>query len=189
LTTDHNFMESGRLIVRFALATAATEGGSPHVIAIDQIHLLSMEAAAKTVATGAVVECDRSVVASWIKGEMFKATFIAFDEIFEGDGWKEIILPWAMWTAEIEELVKTATDRVVLDIAGRANDRIANRAGKHLSLLVQRRAADLLRGYPIPRIGRVAIVNGLFDVAAEEFDQRLVELGASFTLEVGGRAQ
>lgn len=185
--TDHDFMEIGRVIVRFALAAATITGDNPAVIARDETKRHSTQIADKVIARAAVVEHDRSAVAAWIKGEMFTAILIAFDEIANGDGWKEIKLPYVRWAAEIEELTRATTDRVSLYIVGCANRRIANRAGKHLSLIVQRRAAELLHGYPIPRAGRAAVVNWLCDVAGKALDRRVNELRAR-AVAMGGRA-
>lgn len=182
-----NITESARLIVRLALGTAAISGGDPSIIAIDEIKKYSREAASEAVELGLISEMQRASFISAAKGELYKETFIAWDEIVTGDGWKSIKLPWARWVAEIDKTTKAATERIALDLAGDPSRRRAMRAGKYLASAVQRRASELIAGYPLPRTGRTAIVDALCDIAKKTFDRRIAELSLSSN-QAGGSA-
>jgi hypothetical protein len=182
-----NIEESARMIVRLALGTAAIDGGSPSVILIDEIKKYSHEAANEAVELGLISELQRASFISAAKGEIYKEAFVAWDEIVTGDGWKRVTLPWSRWGDEIETTTKAVTERVALDLAGDLSRRRAMRAGRHLTLAVQRRASELIDGWPIPRAGRTAIIDALCDIAVATFDRRLSELSLSGN-QAGGRA-
>jgi hypothetical protein len=182
-----NITESANMIVRLAIGTAALEGGSPDMILIDEVDRLSTALASEAIANGMISPEHEETFVIVAKGQLYKAAFIAWDEIVEGDGWKGIALPWERWSDDIKATTKALTENAALDLSGDPSRRRAMNAGKHLALACQRRAAELIRGYPLPRAGRTAIVDALSDLAMETFERRLTELSMSGN-KAGGRA-
>lgn len=179
---------SAHLLVKLALGTAFLEGGSPDMILIDEVDRHSTALVAEAIASGMISPEQEDTFVIIVKGKLYKASFVAWDAIVEGEGWKDVKLPWTRWTADIEATAKSVTDKVVLDLSGDPSHARAMRAGKHLALAVQRRASELIRGYPLPRAGRTEIVDALGDLAMQTFLNRLTELSLSSS-GAGGRAQ
>jgi hypothetical protein len=178
---------SAHLLVKLALGTAFLEGGSPDMILIDEVDRHSTALAAEAIASGMISPEQEATFVIVAKGQLYKAVFIAWDTVRDGDGWKDIRLPWARWSDDIKATTKALTENTVLDLLGDPSRRRAALAGKHLALACQRRAAELIRGYPLPRAGRTAIVDALSDLAMETFERRLAELSLSGN-KAGGRA-
>jgi hypothetical protein len=179
--------KSADTLVRLAVGKAVLEGGSPDAILIDEIDRFATKLATESITNGTISPEQQGTFVIVAKGELYRASFIAWDQIIESDDWKEITLPWARWTDDIAATARALTDRAALDLSGDPSRRRALRAGKHLVLACQRRASELIRGWPLPRAGRMAIVDALSDIAEESFQRRLAELSVSAD-KTGGRA-
>jgi hypothetical protein len=165
-------------LVFLALAKAFLDGGSPDVLLIEEVDRFAVAVADESVANGTISAEARETFIIAAKCPMYKAAFIAWDAIRDGDEWQHIRLPWARWTADIVETTRDVTEKAALVLSGDRRRRRCMAEGKSLALAVQRRASELIRGWPLPRAGRTAVVDALSDIAMETFDRRLSELSA-----------